>query len=74
MQQNVWGGNVMVVVCVCESEIVHFQAFLPLRISSLLMKNFVPVVKRYVYTPPIRLFQCVDAIVQSVSGIFSLHY
>ena len=61
MQQNVWGENVMVVVwCVCVSEIVHFQTFLPLRISSLLMTNFVPVVKRYVYTPTTRLFQCVD--------------
>ena len=47
MQQNVWGENVMVVVwCVCVSEIVHFQAFLPLRISSLLITNFGPVAKR----------------------------
>ena len=73
MHQNVWGENVMVVVwCVCVSEIVHFQAFLPLRISSLLITNFGPVAKRYVYTPPTRLFQCVDAIVQR--SLVSLHY
>jgi len=65
MQQNVWGENenVMAIVwCVCVSEIVHFQTFLSLRISSLLITNFGPVAKRYVLTVSVCRCNCTEGL------------